>query len=288
MNSSSLTILGFLLLSAPALAGDVYSFTVDQQGGGGSFLQAGKHVFDSGDARGTVLVEGRKYRLELAPDPELSRPYQAVISNDGGKRELALSLKDHTYFESAAASITSPLFNLLPIPGQRSVSNVKLDVKEAPEPEMIPGGGPARRHEIKLSFDLTLEIPPPAGMPPGFKGHTEKIQGKVSVEAVYWLAAGSAPVLPRLLRPAIHTGFPEIDSKLDGTLAALQGVPVKQQVTISTSGDQGTESRTSIRTVLLENHKTREMKASSFEVPAGFKMHEPEFSGPGLGVLPPQ
>ena len=30
MNSSSLTVLGFLLLSAPALAGDAYSFTIDR------------------------------------------------------------------------------------------------------------------------------------------------------------------------------------------------------------------------------------------------------------------
>jgi hypothetical protein len=282
MNSPSLALLGFLLLSAPALAGDVYSFTVDDRGGDETVLQAGKHNFDAGSSRGTVLVEGKKYRLELAPDPESSRPYQAVVSSDGGSREIALDLKNRTYFEPAAADVTSPLFHLLPVPGQRSVSNVKLDVREAPEPEMIPGGGPARRHEIRLSYDIALEIPPP----PGIKGRSERIQGKVSVEATYWLAAGTTPVLPRLLRPAIHTGFPEIDARLDGALAAFQGVPVKQQVTVSTSGDRGTEPRTSTRTVLLEDHKTRQAKASLFEIPAGLKMHEPDFSGPGLGIVP--
>jgi hypothetical protein len=273
--------LGFLLLSVPALAGDVYSFTLERHGGNGE-LPVGKFVLDPGRAKGTVLVDGRKYRLELTPDPESTRPYEAVISNDGGEHETALSLHDHTYFEARAPDVTSPLFHLLPIAGKRSVSNVKMDTLEAPESETV-SGVPARRHEIKLSYDIALELP----LPPGSKGHPETVHGKVNVDAIYWMADGKTPVLPKLLRPGIHTGSPEIDSRLDGATAALQGVPVKQQVTFSTDGDQGTESRTSTRTVVLESHKTRETKASLFEVPAGFKMHEPEFSGPRMRIVPP-
>ncbi len=147
------------------------------------------------------------------------------------------------------------------------------------QPEEV-SGAPAQRHEIKLSYDITLVIPPPPNMPSG-KGKSETVQGKVSIDAVYWLAEGETPVLPKLLRPDLHTGFPEVDAKLDRALAALQGIPVKQQVTITTTGDQGTEARTATRTVTLRNHKKRETKASLFEIPAGFKMHKPEFSGPG-------
>lgn len=280
---SSLTLAGFLLLSVPALAGDVYSFTLERQGGGGNDgLPAGKFVLDPGSARGTVLVDGRKYRLDLAPDPKSTRPYQAVISNDGGEHEIALNPEDRTFFEARVPDITSSLFHLLPIPGNRSVENVKLDAAEAPETETV-SGVPTRRHEIKLSYDLTLAIPPP----PGMKRRSEVIRGKVDVDAIYWMAAGATPVLPKLLRPEIRTGFPEIDAKLAGAMAALQGVPVKQQVTISTQGDQGTESRTSRRTVVLQSHQTRETKATSFEVPAGYKMHEPEISRPRLETVPP-
>ena len=35
----------------------------------------------------------------------------------------------------------------------------------------------------------------------------------------------------------------------------------------------------------LQSHKTQEMKDATFEVPKGFKMHEPEFSRPGLGPV---
>ncbi len=62
---------------------------------------------------------------------------------------------------------------------------------------------------------------------------------------------------------------------------------MKQQVTFSTEGDRGTMPLTSTRTVLLQGHKTQEMKAAKFEAPAGFKMHEPELSRPGLGPVPP-
>jgi hypothetical protein len=274
MNSSSLTILGLLLLSAPALAGDVYRFAVSQN-------EEATPPADKGQIL-TVLVDGTKYRVEFPPDRESSRPYSVLISRDGN-REIALNLADHTYFEPKAAEITSPLLHLLPIPGDRSVSRVTMTVLAQPEDV---SGAPAQRHEIKLAYDITLVIPPPANLPSGFKGSSETVRGKVSVDAVYWMAEGETPVLPKLLRPDLHTGFPEVDAKLDPALAALQGIPVKQQITITTSGDQGTEPRASTRTVLLENRKKRATKASLFEIPAGFKMHEPEISRPGMKAVP--
>src|SRR3954454_21179533 len=172
MNSSSLTILGFLLLSAPALAEDIYRFTVDQRQGDevvplGAFL-------GQGSVKGTVILDGGKYRLELAPDPEDVRPFEVVISHDGGGREIALNPRNHTYFEPKESEITSPLLLLLPSPGDRSVSRVTMTASA--QPDEVPG---VRRQEIKLSYDITLVIPPPPNMPPGFKGHSETVRGKV-------------------------------------------------------------------------------------------------------------
>jgi hypothetical protein len=272
MRSSSVTVLGFLLLSVPALAGDVYTFSV-------------RHDDDSTPTQGKVFLDGRKYRLELKPDPESTNPYRTMISKDGGTHEIAINYEDHTFYEPKAAAITSFMLHLLPI-GNASVTNVMLDTVEAPEPETVSGVA-ARRHEIKLSYDISIEIPPPDHLARLGKGQSEIIHGKVKVDAVYWLAAGATPALPKLLRPAIHTGFPEIDPKLESAIAALQGIPMKQQVTFSTEGDRGTTPQTSTKTVLLQSHKTQGMKAVKFEAPAGFKMHEPEFSRPGLGPVPP-
>ena len=275
MSPSSLTFLGFLLLSTPALAGDVYTFTVDQSEDGA--MPEGE---DTSGPKVTVIVEGAKYRVEYPPDPESPRPYSALISKDGGSREIALDLPHHTYFEPKRPEVTSSLLLLLPIAGDRSVSRVTMTTLAQPEEV---SGVASQRHEIKLSYDITLVIPPPPDMPSGVKGHSETVHGKVSIDAIYWLTDGEAPVLPKFLRPGLHTGFPEVDSRLDRAIADLRGVPVKQQVTITTSGDQGAAPRASTRTVILGSHKKRATKASLFEIPTGFKMHEPEISRPGGG-----
>ncbi len=93
MSLSSVTVLGFLLLSVPALAGDVYTFPI--QGDGSTSTQ------------GKVFLDGRKYRLELKPDPESTSPYRTMISKDGGAHELALHSEDHTFYEPKAAAVTS-------------------------------------------------------------------------------------------------------------------------------------------------------------------------------------
>ena len=66
MSSPSVTVLGFLLLSVPALAGDVYTFSIGKGDVFRSFRR--RHA--------KVLLDGRKYRLELKPDPESTNPYQ--------------------------------------------------------------------------------------------------------------------------------------------------------------------------------------------------------------------
>jgi hypothetical protein len=275
--SSSLTLLGFLLLSAPALAGDVYDLVTERQG-------------ESQPTKSKIFVDGRKYREVPETDPESARPYQALISRDGGEHVTALNLENHTFYEikpDDPSYPSNPLLHLLPLPFfHRSVSNVSLETAEAPEPETVSGVA-TRRHQIKLSYDIAVEMTPPPGAPKLAKtSPPETVHGKVKVDAVYWMAESSVPILPKPLRPSLRTGFPEIDPRLSAALSALQGIPMKQQVSISTEGDHYTTPQISAHTRLLQNHKVQPMKASMFEVPTGFKMKEPEFSGPGLGPVP--
>jgi hypothetical protein len=279
-----LPILGFLLLSAPALAGDVYHRTVTQQGGAGALAMGEPSAPVNSTAK--ILVDGKKYRVEL----ERAAPtHQVVISKDGGEHETALNLENHTFFpiKTDASKPTSLLFGLLPLPyAKRSVSHVAFDTVDATAPETVAGAS-VRRHEIRLSYDITIVMGTPPGVPVSPRSRPETIRGKVKVEAIYWMTEGKAPDAPRLFRPEMRTGFPEIDTRLAAAFTALPGMAIKQQVTISTEGDQGTMPRTSIHTEVLEHLGTQEMKASLFEVPGGFKMHEPEMSMPGLRMVPP-
>jgi hypothetical protein len=279
----SLLLLVCLLPSAPALAGDVYDFTLTRQEEDG--LGQGGASVESRDLRGRLIVDGRSYRLELAPgggDPPL---YQALVSKDGGAHELALNLPGHTFFAPRPRTVTSPLLRLLPI-GEASASNVSLESSEAPE---TLDGVATRRREIHLSYDVTVALSAPVGRQAPGKTHViETVHGKVTVEAVYWLAPGERPALPELLRPEIRTGFAEVDARLAAATAALAGIPLRQRITLSSTGDQGATPLRSVRTARLENHKRADTRPALFEVPPGFRKHEPQMSTPGLGgALPP-
>jgi hypothetical protein len=281
---SLLLLLVSLLPSAPALAGDAYDFTVTHQGEGGFDAGQGPPMADS-DLRGRLIVDGRSYRLELAPGGEDPPLYQALVSKDGGAHEIALNLANHTFFAPRPRQVTSSLLRLLPV-GDASVSNVNLESSEAPE---TLDGIATRKREIHLFYDVAIALSAPVGRQAPGKTHViETVHGKVTVEAVYWLAPGERPALPELLRPEIRTGFADVDAKLAAATAALAGVPLQQRITISSTGDQGATPLRSVRTVRLENHQRAETRPELFEVPPGFRKHEPQISHPGFGgALPP-
>jgi hypothetical protein len=274
-----------LLPSAPALAGDAYNVIVTRQGDDGVGAPQGGAAAESRDFRGRLIVDGRSYRLELEPGGEDPPLYQALISKDGGAHELALNLPNHTFFAPHPLAVTSSLLRVLPI-GDASVSNLGIQSSETPE---TLDGVATRRREIRLAYDVAIAISAPVGRQAPGKMHViETVHGKVTVEAVYWLAPGERPALPELLRPDIRSGFAEVDAKLAAAAAALDGITLQQRVTISSTGDQGATPLRSVRTVRLENHKRVATRPALFEVPPGFRKHEPQMSTPGLGgALPP-
>lgn len=251
-----LAVLGFLLLSSPALAGDMFSY---KREGAGT------------DMAGRVIVDGNKYRMEFQEKSE-HRLYDAVVSKDGGAHEYALNPANRTYYElkSDPSVPTSLLFWLYPLPNiKRSVENVKLDVSAGQEIEQVAGMA-ARRHEVRLSYDIAVELAP-----------KDVVRGKVKLEAVYWMAEDKILALPQIMRPEIHTSFPEIDTRLAGVFAKLRGLPVKQESTISMEAAQSEPRQETVRWTISGWMKTA-TPPSMFEVPSGFKYHEPVFTRPGL------
>lgn len=271
----ALTLL--LLLNGPAFAGTVYSFVTETRGG-----------FEDGTTKGRLIVDGERFRMEREPndDPMVSH---VVVSKDGGEHRFALDPEARTFFEleKIEATTTSPLFWLIPVAGDRFVENVKIETLQAAEPETV-AGSTVRRRAITLSYALTIKITPPEPPPgrPPFKGPRETVRGTVKLDAVYWMAEDQAPLPAGIFVPDIRTGFPEVDGKLADALAALRGLAVKQQVTVSTEGDSYMAARSSSVTTTIEGSRPFKTQAALFEVPSGFRMHKPEFSGPGLAGAP--
>lgn len=251
-----LAVLGFLLLSAPALAGDMFSY---KREGAGT------------DMAGRVITDGNKYRLEFQQKSD-QMLYDAIVSKDGGTHEYALNPANRTYYElkSDPSVPTSLLFWLYPLPNiKRSVENVNLDVSAGQETEQVAGMA-ARRHEVRLSYDIAVEL-----------ALKDVVRGKVKLEAVYWMAEDKAVALPRLLRPEFHTSFPEIDTRLAEAFSKLRGLPVKQESTIAVEAAQSEPRKETVR-ITISGWTTAATKPSMFEVPSGFKYHEPVFTRPGL------
>jgi|GEM_PF-5539287 len=258
-------VLGLLVLSAPALGDELYTFSSESRGGLIEGIQTGK-----------VFAAGKRYRMELGPrDGELPF-YPVVISQDGGEHETEIDPPRRFYYSQKRSSgPTSPLLVLFPVmPLSRSVTNIQFTVLEQDEPKPV-SGFKTHEVEIRLSYDLKMQL-----------SKIETVTGTVRVNAKYWMAADREVVLPIRLRPAIRSGIPEIDSRLTEALAKLRGLPVQQEVTISTESP-GSEPQKTVATRTILDLRTVAAKPGRFEVPKGFQYHEPVRSRPVLPANPP-
>lgn len=121
--------LAFLLLSGCAWAGAVYSFTLERHQGIRNEVRTGR-----------VLVDGDRYRLELDPEAD-PRPFDVLISTGPGTGESGLDLNGKTHYKLKPQDSSEPTTRALwffgPANG-RKVSGVKVETREAAEPEAWP------------------------------------------------------------------------------------------------------------------------------------------------------
>jgi hypothetical protein len=260
MNRIATLALCLTLTAAPTFAAERCSFVTQRRG----------ELIES-DAKGSILLDGSRYRVELDPEEE-PRGFDVLVSKDGGAHENGIDLARRTWYTLEPVDATkpsSPLLTLLPIWNEEhTAKNLELQVTEKPEPEMVSGRS-ARRYEIRLGYDVKIKYPGQA------------VRGQIRVNAVFWMVGDQPLSLPSTIRPEIRTSFPEIDSGLNEALAKLPGFPIRQEVTISAEAAQ-TLPRTSRLTVVLSDCEPVQSKVADFEVPAGFKYKKPVMVGPGM------
>lgn len=252
--------IGLLLLSAPAWAGEMYSFTSEKRDG-----------LDDEVQRGRVIVEGSRYRRELDPGDE-PRTHDVEIWRGEGEETILLNPESRTYFTTRKAEPRWPshsmfwLYSMLPNL-KKTLSNVRLEVQEAPSVETV-SGQPARRHEIRISYDLAVKHP------------AETLRGKVTIELVSWRAEGLSLLVAQQLRPEVRTLFPEVDGPLAEAIASLRGFPMKQRMTFTADLGQG-EPQTIVFTSTIHDIQPAETRPELFEIPKGYTYKKPEFTAPG-------
>lgn len=248
-----------LFVSFPAVAGDVYQFTHERRGG---LIETVK--------KGRVLTEGSAYRVELEADDDSRGAYDVLISKGAGAPETGLVLADKTYHEPKVESEqpSSPLFWVVPVrKGEKTAKKIAFDVP-ASAAEVV-AGLPVQRHEIRLSYDASIKL---MGTP---------VKGKVRMTAVFWMHEEKTLPLPRMLRPEIRTGFPEIDGRLTEELARLKGIPLEQRIEVQADVEDGV-AQTDTVTIEISGLGTAKTTPAQFAIPQGFRFEEPVFVGPGM------
>lgn len=251
----------FLLLATPAFAGESYTFHLQSQGDAMEISRKGK-----------VLADGERYRVQLDEPGDPSFPYDVLLSTDGGRTETGLFPERRTYYgvKTGWQGFESSIFGLTRLLEGRTLKNIQIAVLEDPEPETIAGLS-ARRKEIRLSYDLQATL------------LQEKLQARITLEAVYWLAETPGRSVPTLLRPRIATGLEDLDKLLREPLSRLQGLPVRQRITVASEG-KDLPRRVATYTVDLSTVESAPPPAGAFEIPKGFRFEEPEISVPILGT----
>jgi hypothetical protein len=249
--------LGLLLLSAPVWGGDEYSFTLEHHEG-----------LDDKVRKGRVLVEGGRYRLELEPEEE-PRPFDVLIVNGPDEPAISLNLADHTYYQAekkAPGERTLPTFLALWFysfdPHGKTVSKVRVETRDASEPETV-SGLTTHRHETRASYNLAVKYP------------SETLRGHVTIEEVSWLAEDRSLPVPPLLLLDVTTAFPEVDKPLAEARSRLRGLPVKSQVTVTVDMGRGSALQTFLLASTLHDLKAVTTDDSLFKVPSGFRYEKP-------------
>jgi hypothetical protein len=256
-----LAAIGLLLLSAPAWAGDMYSFTLEKRDG-----------LDDDVRRGRVFVEGNSYRLELDPGEE-PRSYEVAIWKGESEESLFLDPASRTYYKGQKTEVKWPsdlmlwFYSMFP-EQKKTVNDVRVEVQEASSLETV-SGQPARRHQIRVSYDLAVQHP------------AETLRGKVTIELVSWRVVERSLLVAHQLQPQVRTLFPEVDGPLNEALAKLRGFPIQQRVTFIADLKQG-EPKTLVITSTIRDIKPAETRPELFEIPKGYTYKKPEISAPGL------
>lgn len=253
-----------LLGALPSSAADIYTFTRSTDDGLRTEVTTGK-----------ITVDGQSYRLELGPPGDEPRPWDVLLSRDGGAHEQALNLELETYFDLAAPQSRSVG------PSRRvSLSKERVELVEHPQQEEL-SGLPVEKRELRLTYSMTVT----------FGGETSTTDFEWT--AVFWTTTAlPLALLPPYLEPRLpdlSTDFPALDRQLDEATAKVTGFPVKYEIhSRRTMPHTPPDTRDTV--VTLGRFAKAPAQAELFMVPKGFRYQEPEVSGavriPGQKLFP--
>ena len=227
------------MLAAAILAGVVYHFTSITEGQRGTTTIGGK-----------IWADGAMYRLELDPLPGRSHPYDTAISRDANRTSTWIN-RDTQIYENRRPSPKSRTSLLFHLPGAVTSTAGRPRIRLSSLGRDAVAGRSARRHRLEIDYKLRGEL------------EGAVVRGNVMTEVLIWTDDELA-ALP-FERP-VQTGFPKIDAEIAKTCAALRGMTLRSEITV-TRVLEGGPPVTETMSTTIDDLTVTDIDPSMFELP---------------------
>ena len=210
---------------------------------------------------GRGIIEGQKSRVDFHSGSEYG-PGTYIVSDDGGKRVRVVNTNDKTYAELDVASAASAI-------GSRKirVENLKTDFRKLDD-KTIVAGLPTEHYRLIARYDMTVSF--------GELSITQSVETTVEK----WTTAAFGDVAQSFFASGLlKTNNPELDALIEAETGKFAGFPLRQVVTVLTTAKETPQQsrlpvkpqRRQVSEMVVTAIEARDLPASQFAVPAGFK-----------------
>lgn len=233
-------------------------------------------VIPTTELNGRAILEGDRSRIEFTGgDVYPAGTY--MVSIDGARRLYFVDPQNHWYTEVNTAGIATAV-----AASNIQIANLLSSVEKVGTGEIIAGQS-TDHYKLTISYEITVPF------------HSMPLKQNVKTVIHAWTTGKFGDVGRSAFSNTLRTGNVQIDELLEAETTKLQGLPLRQSVsiTMTTAAPRAVNSQLPLpttRTITRETWITKIAEttptAMTFKIPAGYrKSEQPDAPAPPLTML---
>jgi hypothetical protein len=256
-------------LTAPMVGGTTYEFIVRSQSTANNkemVMMRGRGTFAGTDGRIDILEAGPQGNTEAFGS---KGSYFLVL--DGGKKMMLVDPNQKQYMEWDMASMMAGMSKMMNAVGglvKMEMSDVKIEAHDLGAGETIQGY-PTVHYQLTQNYSMTMKM----------FGRTSKTKNESTIDYYF------APALKSLANPFMSNNQawaqsmdmfnnPDYKSQMQAAMSKIKyGVPLKSVIKTVATDDKGKQTTSVVTSEMVNFHNT-DVPASTFAIPAGYKLIE--------------
>lgn len=228
-----------------------------------------------GHSEGTVVMEGKRWRIDYERDPNEVTVFDAIIGTEAADM-IAINDSNQTWYRfksPAPLEIQSPLFTFFTFGSPPKVS--RIVVARQPSGTAKGGGAPDRADaRVTFSYRLVTRVGP------------EDVRTDVWGQVRAWTVNVAEPRELPWKPLEIRTGLDAVDEALRIALVGAAGIARKSETEVSRQLEGGAVLHQVIRREIGSAMTTAAVPTDRFTVPTGYRYQEPVIGAPGASPVP--